>query len=102
MTGLLHRLAAALESAAAWWRARDELELPPPLPPERTREQLGFSQLVLPFTPPPERVPSIWRPRISARIQATMRERVAVYYAAADLPVVNVLALAGWPVDGAR
>ena len=53
---------------------------------------------VLPFTPPPPpRKVTVWRPRIRPELR-TMRERVIIYYARADLPVAAVLALAGWPV----
>lgn len=55
---------------------------------------------VLPFTPrPPRRVVGPWRPRIRPELR-TIRERVIIYYAAADVPVAAALALAGWPVGG--
>lgn len=55
---------------------------------------------LLPFTPRPRpRVMGPWRPRIRPELR-TIRERVIIYYAAADVPVAAALALAGWPVGG--
>jgi hypothetical protein len=56
---------------------------------------------LLPFTPPPPpRTMGPWRPRIRPELR-TIRERVVIYYTLADVPVAAVLAVTGWPVEGA-
>lgn len=53
---------------------------------------------VLPHTPPPPpRQSGPWRPRIRPELR-TVRERVIICYALADLPVAAFLAVNGWPV----
>lgn len=88
-------VAAARMRAAARGAARMALGS------RRSRESVGPPAIlsgVLPFTPkPPPRPPAAWRPRIRPELR-TIRERVIIYYLAADVPAAAVLALAGWPV----
>jgi hypothetical protein len=84
----------AAAAAAARWRPVSYTERKCGRPPVT----LGP---LLPYTPPPPpRRLGPWRPRIRPELR-TIRERVIIFYTLADVLVAAVLAVSGWPVEGA-